>query len=214
MVPVGFVGTREALHRLACYVIAPARKARVGRIGLRPTPGGFGTPRLPDGSVIAVRGDELFVEPGRSTPITTLRDGAAFVGVELTSTPDIGHDLPRFDPDEPMTIDVASSLALGDWYRMGETVLADLGGDVTEAQIWPEHFDLAVVATMAGDRKANVGFSPGDGFHELPYAYVGPFERDRLTGDYWNAPFGAFLGTPSEDEARAFIAEGLERVGR
>jgi hypothetical protein len=214
MFPAGFVGTREALHRLACFVIAPARKARVGRIGLRPTPNGFGTPVLPDGSYISVKGDELFVQPGRSTPITTLRDSAAFVGVELTSTPDIGRDLPRFDPDQPLTVDVASSIALGDWYRMGSSVVAAIDAEVTEAQIWPEHFDLAVIATVAGDRKVNVGFSPGDGFHELPYAYVGPFSLDSLNDAYWNAPFGAFVGTPSADEARSFIVEGLDRVGR
>ena len=44
VLPPDYAETREALHRLACYVLSPARKAVTGRIGLRSTPGGFGTP--------------------------------------------------------------------------------------------------------------------------------------------------------------------------
>ncbi|MEZ5411620.1 MAG: hypothetical protein R2761_26540 [Acidimicrobiales bacterium] len=40
--------TRTALHRLAAYVIAPARHAATGRFGLRWTLGGFGTPFFTD----------------------------------------------------------------------------------------------------------------------------------------------------------------------
>ncbi len=41
------VETREALHTIAEHVLAPARYAVTGRIGLRATPGGFGTPPFP-----------------------------------------------------------------------------------------------------------------------------------------------------------------------
>lgn len=57
--PESFPTTRDALRTLACYVIAPARKAIDGRIGLRPTDDRFGTPVLPDGSRIVVRVDEF-----------------------------------------------------------------------------------------------------------------------------------------------------------
>jgi hypothetical protein len=43
--------------------------------------------------------------------------------------------------------------------------------------LWPEHFDVAV--TVAG---VNYGVSPGDSYHPLPYAYVGP--RTLPTGPF------------------------------
>nr|WP_221218835.1 MULTISPECIES: hypothetical protein [unclassified Mycolicibacterium] len=54
--------------------------------------------------------------------------------------------------------------------------------------LWPEHFDVAASAD-----EVNYGVSPGDDFHELPYAYVGPwdFASAPRTGPLWNAPFGA-----------------------
>jgi hypothetical protein len=57
------------LWTLACYVIAPERKARTGRIGLRPTGDGFGTPPFEDGSRVVVRGDRLARVPGEAVPI-------------------------------------------------------------------------------------------------------------------------------------------------
>ncbi|HEU4839891.1 MAG TPA: hypothetical protein VFT09_00565, partial [Ilumatobacteraceae bacterium] len=61
-------------------MIAPARLERAGEIGLTPLPGGFGTPPLPDGTAIAVRGGDL-VDGDGVVPITTLRAAAAFVGI-------------------------------------------------------------------------------------------------------------------------------------
>ena len=60
--PAAFVASRAALHRLACYVVSPARKAAPGRIGLVPTPGGFGTPPFAAGRVVRVEGDLMVVE--------------------------------------------------------------------------------------------------------------------------------------------------------
>ncbi|MGH8874984.1 MAG: hypothetical protein ACRDVM_07020, partial [Acidimicrobiia bacterium] len=42
--PDGFASTREALHQLAHYVLAPARHSANTKIGLRFTRGGFGSP--------------------------------------------------------------------------------------------------------------------------------------------------------------------------
>ena len=42
--PATFAVTRGAAHRLAVYVISPARRRATGRIGLRAHPGGFATP--------------------------------------------------------------------------------------------------------------------------------------------------------------------------
>src|SRR2546423_12736178 len=95
--PVTFTATRESLRALACYAISPARKAATGHIDLRPTEDGFGTPPFDDGSCIAVRADRLLRVPGDdSIRITTLREAAAFLGVDVSADPGVGRDLPPF----------------------------------------------------------------------------------------------------------------------
>src|SRR5262245_46414641 len=126
--PAAYATTRDDLHMLASYVVAPARKARTGRIGLRPTGEGFGTPPFDDGSRIVVHRDLLAADSGAETVITTLRAGAAFLGIDLTSDPGVGTDLPPFEPDRDVHVDVDASLALGRWYSMGQSVLDQLPG--------------------------------------------------------------------------------------
>lgn len=82
---------------------------------------------------------------------------------------------------------------------------------VSRVQLWPEHFDLSF-----DNGSANLGFSPGDDYLPEPYAYFGPWNRDGLTGPYWNAPFGAALpyaDVLAADDQRAtlsaFFREGL-----
>lgn len=218
--PATFASTRESLRALACYVVSPARKARTGRIGLRPVGDGFGTPAFDDGTRIVVRGDELAFHPGPATTITTLRAGTAFVGIHVSPDPGVGHDLPPYAPDEDLAVDRQASLVLGGWYSFGQRVLDDLAarwsaGTVSEAQLWPEHFDLAVTADLDDGSKVNVGFSPGDSFSTEPYVYVGPHRTEGFDGPYWNAPFGAFLPyaeLTSEEVALAFVLDGLGRV--
>jgi hypothetical protein len=48
-------------------------------------------------------------------------------------------------------------------------------GAVSEAQLWPEHFDVAVVVELDG-QQAYVGFSPGDTVVSEPYVYVAPHD--------------------------------------
>jgi hypothetical protein len=166
--PATFAATREALHRLACYVIAPAGKARTGHIGLRATGDGFGTPTFADGTRIAVRGTDLLVGD-RVAPITTLRDGADLVGIELSPDPGVGADLPPYEPDAALVIDAAAASALAEWLAFGAAALARIAvDDVTEAQLWPEHFDLAVTVTLASGSGVNVGFSAGDAYSAEP----------------------------------------------
>src|SRR3954447_20216719 len=100
--PQSFTSTRAGLHALACFAIAPARKAVTGRIGLRAVDGAFGTPLLPDGSRILVRGDRLIREPGGEVAITTVREAATFLAVPVSEDPGVGGDLPPFEPDEPL----------------------------------------------------------------------------------------------------------------
>jgi hypothetical protein len=220
--PPAFRSTRDSLHALACYAVAPARKARTGRIGLRPTGDGFGTPPFEDGSRTVVRGDRLQVEPGDGIAITTVRAAAEFLGVPVRADPGVGTDLPPFEPDAPLDIDTESSIALGRWYWTGHQALGALGirvsesvAAISEAQLWPEHFDLAVTADLLNGRKVNIGFSPGDGFEPDPYVYFGPHDMAGLEGDYWNAPFGAYKRYEALDpddqsgSALAFIETGI-----
>jgi hypothetical protein len=235
------VPTRESLRTLACYVLGPARKARTGRIALVPRDGGVATPRFDDGSQILVVGDELVVDAagGRSaTAITTVRAAAAVVGVDLSPDPGVGHDLPPFEPDAPLAVDRAASLALGGWYAFGAAVLDavrdryDARHAVSEPQLWPEHFDLAVTLTAraggragggaggragggAGSRagggagsevRVNLGASPGDESSAVPYLYVGPWDRTWLatqSDGYWNQPYGAALAFDGDLDAAA-----------
>lgn len=163
--PPTFAETRDALHRLAQEVISPARERVTGRIGLRATPGGFGTPQFGDGERVRVEGAEL------------VRESAA------------GESREPIDG-----IDEAAARALGAWYAFGDSVLEQLreeaGGDDTPSivQLWPEHFDIAIdMGSDASGSRANYGFSPGDEKHEEPYVYVGPWSADRAEGALWNA---------------------------
>jgi hypothetical protein len=223
--PADFASTRESLRALACFVLSPAYKAQTGRIGLRPVGEGFATRPFDDGSRLVVRGAELAFDPGRAIPITTLRAAAEFAGIALSGDPGVGHDLPPYAPDTALAVEREASLALGAWYALGRQVLDDLGAGLdpagmTEAQLWPEHFDFAVTATVGDGVEVNVGFSPGDGFHAAPYVYVGPHVTEGLAGDYWNAPFGAVLSygevaaaVDPGATALAFVVQGLGLLG-
>jgi hypothetical protein len=122
-----------------------------------------------------------------------------------------------------LTIDVDASRWLAAWYAYGAGQLERLhgrlaDGAVSEAQLWPEHFDLAVIVHVVG-AGVNVGFSPGDGWLAEPYVYVGPHDTTDLTDSFWNAPFGSVLThgvlrtAPDPDRTCAgFIDDGLRLV--
>ena len=224
--PDGYAETREALRRLACYVLSPARKAVTGRIGLQPTPGGFGTPLFGEEEQLRVEGAVLHRQQGAATesaPITSLSAAATFAGVKLVEDPGVGHDIPELgDPDAPLPVSADAALALGAFYRFSDGVLeafrAELhatGRECSTVQLWPEHFDLG--CNIEG---VNFGASPGDGYSAEPYVYVGPWNNEGLDGDFWNAPFGATLtykelldAADQHGAALAFLREGARLAG-
>jgi hypothetical protein len=213
--PDNYGATRQALHALACYAIAPFRKARTGHIGLRPVGEGFGTPPFKDGTRVVVRADLLVREPGDGIHITTTRAAAEFLGIELSADPGVGRELPPFEPDAELAVDRDASLSLGRWYALGAVVLAELeqvlgpGDSLSEPQLWPEHFDLATVVVLENQVKVNVGFSPGDRFSAEPYVYVGPQDLEGVSGKFWNVPFGAYLPHRDGDRALDFVRNGI-----
>lgn len=226
--PPTFTATRDALHRLACFAIAPARKAADGHISLQPVDGGIGTPPLPDGAVIRVRGDRLLRTPGPAVdlPITTVRAACEALGVEPSPDPGVGTDLPSYAPDELLAVDVDASSALGAWYALVDAILAavraELPPTMTEPKLWPEHFDLAADWGTDDEHRINLGGSPGDSFSDEPYVYAGPWDHGLIAKDpqHWNAPFGAVLRhhelAASDDPAgRAceLLVESARRIG-
>jgi len=229
--PPEYAETRGALHRVAAHVMAPARKAATGRIGLRATPGEFGTPAFGADEQLWVEGTSLLRRRGgdtEATGITSLASAAAFAGVALSADPGIGHDPPPLgDADAPLTVDPAAAGVLGNWFGFAGSVLDELrtelsaaGKECSEVQLWPEHFDLG--CNIDG---VNFGCSPGDGYLADPYVYVGPWNTEGLPdGDFWNAPFGAVLpykellrASDQRETALEFLRRGaglaLQRAG-
>src|SRR5690606_13713074 len=93
------------------------------------------------------------------------------------------------------------------WFALGNDALerlrASLDGDVSEIQLWPEHFDVALTAD-----RVNYGASPGDDEHDEPYIYVAPWET--RTGPFWNEPFGASLSRPHVPDASTALGFFLD----
>ena len=236
--PPSVPATRAGLHRVAAHVLARRRQLYTGLIGLRPSPGGVTTPAFGDDvETLRTSGAILVVERAGITnrvPLTTLAEAADLAGVDLGVEFSVGERTPAVgDPHGDLGIDDVAARGLGDWWGFGLQVMDELTAiepavTASEApQLWPEHFDLACVATVAGDGgqdrgwKVNLGASVGDGFEPLPYLYVGPWGADRPgDGTYWNAPFGAVLrhadlaGLPDDEQrpaAVAFLRAGVRR---
>lgn len=219
--PEKFQYTRDQLHQIAFYALAPARYKAVGRMGLRPTPNGFGTPEF-EGRVARVEGDLLVHEQAgnlATQTITTIRSAAEFFGIEYEEAwfPDFHDPLPAMDPDLRLDIDLESARALGEWLHFGFEVLAALGDRVEDeasvVQLWPEHFDAA---TEIGDarrgRRASYGASAGDRDHIAPYLYVAAWSEVDRSDPYWNDRFfnGASLPYTTLESATDPVTAALD----
>lgn len=235
--PDSFATTRDSLSRVAVHIVARARSQATGRFGLRPTVGGFGTPEFGDDLTrVRVSGAWLVRETGGTEGATniaiaiggsTLAELAEVAQVDLAADLDVGHDTPAVgDESQRLAVEPVAAEALTDWYDVVVKALDRVVGQLTDdasptmVQLWPEHFDVALDAAAAEGRRANLGGSPGDGFHAEPYAYVGPWTDDR-PGDasFWNASFGAVLvysdlvGDPDPvDRLTSFYLDGIRRL--
>jgi len=188
--PPTFATTRDALHAVAEHVLAAALHRATGRIGLRATPGGFGTPPFGDDEVVRIEASLLVHSVAgeeRRAPITSLRAAGDFVGVPIGAPPLYAPATPA-DPDRPLAVDAPAAIALARWYACAAGLLEELRGNYGAARptLWPEHFDLA---TTIGE--ANYGASPGDATIAEPYLYVGPWDQTRRTGMFAAYPWGA-----------------------
>ncbi|MGA7096943.1 MAG: hypothetical protein WB245_05190 [Acidimicrobiia bacterium] len=225
--PTDFSQTRASLHQIAFFALSPARYRAVGRMGLRATPGGFGTPPY-DGVVDRVEGGLLVHETTEgvaTATITTVRDASRFFGGEYQVDwfTDFKDPLTPTDPDRPLPVGDAAARALASWFEFGFDVLGAWGrhGDeedeVTEVQLWPEHFDPALeMGVEARGGRASYGCSPGDPTHDEPYVYVAAWSQVDRSNAFWNdGSFnGASLGfdaLSSASDPEALVLEFFER---
>lgn len=228
--PDRFAAERRALHQLAFFVLAPRRFDETGKLGLRYTHRGFGTPFFGDDEQLRVEEDRLIrqlKDDVQTLPITTLRAATEFTGTAYRAVWfDAFHEPPDpFDPDTDLAIDAAVTDAIGEWFGFGASVLEQARRtpralEVSRVQLWPEHFDLAF-EMGAGDRRASYGASPGDDHHPEPYLYVSAWGTIDRSDPYWNDT--AFNGASisyrellSADDQRAtaleFLHAGHERL--
>ena len=125
--PPAYPGTRDALHQIAFFAVAPARYRSVGRMGLKDTPGGFGTPDF-EGRVARVEGDLLIHEQNGNSAtqtISTIRAATEFFGGGYTVDwfQDFHDPLSPADPDNTLAIDAGAAHGLGAWFEFGFDVL-------------------------------------------------------------------------------------------
>ncbi len=221
--PAVLVATRLGLQSVAEHVLAPALHAATGHIGLRATPGGFGTPWFPAAEAgrrrIRVDGLDLVVEDGaehRRTALTSVRAAADLAGMAPGLPAGVYPPATPLDPDARLHLDHGAVERLARFYGVVDQALGSLRHDTTggaEAgppQLWPEHFDLALTIG-----EVNYGGSPGDAEHPEPYLYVGPWTPPPVDGGFWNEAFGASRTAPAAlraGEALAFFQEGVRRL--
>jgi hypothetical protein len=199
--------TRRSLHGVAELVLAGPQYRATGKLRLAVVPGGFATILTPslrvDGSRVA-GAEGVTVAIGGRTP----RALAAELGVAAGRPEGVYDDGSGVSPDETLSLDAGQADVIMRALALGHDALTAFAADQSPV-LWPEHFDVAIrVDDM------NFGVSPGDGFIEEPYAYVGvasPPAGDR----FWNAPFGAVVPLGDLPDALAvtgFFAEGRERA--
>jgi hypothetical protein len=228
-VPAGYQQTRDALHQVAFFAVAPKRFAETGKLGLRYTRGGFGTPFYGADEQVRIEGDHLIHQKAdRATAfaISTLRAATEFLSIPYRDEwfVDFHDPLTPIGPDEHLSVDPAAAAALGDWFGFATSVLEEArrspgAEEVSRVQLWPEHFDPAFeMGSYDKGQRASYGASPGDEAHPEPYLYVAAWSEIDRSNDFWNDETfnGASLAYQellSADDQRetalAFIQEGV-----
>jgi hypothetical protein len=198
--------TRRSLHAVAELVLAGPQYRATGKLRLRVVPGGFATVLEPE---LRVVGTGVVGDGGAAVPIDghTARAIGAELGVQAGRPEGVYADGAGVDPDETLTLRPDRADVIMGAFSRGHDALIAFAPAETPV-LWPEHFDVAIRV-----RDANFGVSPGDGFIEEPYAYVG-VSRPAAGDAFWNAPFGAAVPLaelPDAAAVTAFFAEGRTR---
>lgn len=228
----GFADTRRALHLITFYAFSYARQQVDEEVWLTVTRNGVGTPPF-DGRSLRFEGADMVEETdGKETgrrAITTLRSALDFAGVEFDRPRGERNDIevPE-DLEEEFRVDADSVAALSSCFSLGQEVLGRVlasapDRDDTGVRLWNEHFDLAIeLGDEETQRRASIGFSPGDAHVPEPYVYVVPWWNDE-TADLLpsNTSFGGVAlhyrellaadDPPATTEA--FIQDARQKLG-
>jgi hypothetical protein len=199
--------TRRSLHGVAELVLAGPQYRATGRLRLGVVPGGFATTQAPslrvDGARVTGAEGVAAVIGGRSP-----RALGAQLGL-VAGRPEGAYERGSgVDPDETLDLDPGQAGVIMGALALGHDALVTFAPGESPV-LWPEHFDVAIRL-----HEVNFGVSPGDGFLEEPYAYVG-ITSPRAGERFWNAPFGAAVPLRELPDAAAvtgFFAEGRERA--
>lgn len=227
--PDGYDATRRALHQVAFFAVAPKRYSANGKLGLRYTHRGFGTPLFggPDGSdeQVRVEGDLLVHQTAdgvRTEAITTAGAAAHFLGLEYREVwfENFHDPLEPVGPDTALTVEPQAADAVGQWFGFATYVLERArrtpgATEVSRVQLWPEHFDPAFEMGSSDDgARASYGASAGDSAHPEPYLYVAAWGSIDRSDPFWNdtAFNGASLGYRTLLEADDPYATALDFV--
>jgi hypothetical protein len=197
---------RRSLHGVAELVLAGPQYRATGKLRLQVVPGGFATVAGPglrlDGLVVAGP-DGVTAAIGGETP----RALGAKLGVTAGRPEGVYDGGSGVDPDETLVLDPRQAGVITGALVLGHDALVAFAPGESPV-LWPEHFDVAIRV-----QDVNYGVSPGDGFLDEPYAYVGISAPPAGDG-FWNAPFGAAVPLselPDAAAVRAFFAEGSRR---
>lgn len=178
------VATRRQLHGVAESFVAGPQYRATGKVRLAVRQDGFSATTL----AIEVHGTTL-VWPGGSVELAgPVHDLAAATGLDVGPPPaTVYRSVAALDQHTVLDLDAAAAdVIYRSLYAGGFAIKAVL--PEAHPVLWPEHFDVGATVD-----EVNYGVSAGDDFHELPYAYVGPwnFHAAPRSGPLWNAPFGA-----------------------
>lgn len=194
------VSTRRSLHAVAELLLAGPQYRSHGTIKLAVTPDGFGTTQGPP---TEVAGDLLRCSVGEvELNGRTIAAVAHECSLVADSLADVYSDGCGLDASHLLVVDKSAAAEILGAFARGDQALAAFAPS-HQRVLWPEHFDLGITVD-----EVNYGVSPGDNFLPVPYAYVGPWSVDGLSGAFWSAPFGAARPLQEIDDLAAFFAEG------
>lgn len=199
-----YVATRRQLRGVAESLIAGPQYRAAGTIRLAVRADGFVGVELP----LAVHGTEFCWQDGAAPLQGRAADLASAADVTFGPPDGVYAIVDPLAADAVLDVDpVAAELVHRCLYAGGYALKQVL--QEQHPVLWPEHFDVAVT-----ENEVNYGVSAGDDFHPLPYVYVSPWTA--RTGEFWNAPFGAYrplnIGHDVDELAVdivAFLNEGI-----
>ncbi len=178
---------QRVARRWPSTCVAPARHRANGKIGLRFTRGGFGTPffgadeqvRVASDGLVVVRDGELDDPPDHAPRAARPRRSASSRRADRRlHADDHARRRTRRSRSTP-----ASARFLGDWFGFGASVLEELRGRGARRRRSPRGCSSgpststcrSTSATRRPARRGTYGASPGDAAHAEPYLYVTPW---------------------------------------